>query len=113
MYNANPGAGNAFLDSVKKIFRPKTYDCRLFQLTYGVISENRRWKAFKKESDIEMVFLHKDEYRKSFKSKFEDLYDLPVVLYQDNYDLSLMVSNKELDEIENVEELIHKIESRL
>ena len=113
VYNANPGVENAFLDSIKKIFRPETYDCRLCQLTYGVISENRRWKAFKKESDIEMVFLHKDEYRRSFKSKFEDLYDLPVVLYQDNYDLSLMVSHKELDEIENVEELIQKIKSRL
>jgi hypothetical protein len=113
VYNANPGAGNAFLDSIQKVFSPKTYDCRLCQLTYGVIAENRTWKAFRKKSDVEMIFLHKDEYQKSFKSKFESLYELPVVLYQDNYDLSLMVSKDEFDQIDDVEELIYKIESRL
>lgn len=113
VYNANSGAKNALLDSAHKVLSPKTYECRLCELTFGLISENKKWKAFRKSSDIEMIFLHKDEYQKNFKSKFEQLYDLPVILHQDNYDLSLLMSKGELNQIEDVEVLIQKIKSRL
>lgn len=111
VYNANAGVNNSLLDSVHKILSPKTYECRLCELTFGIVSENRKWKKFRKESDIEMIFFHKDEYKRKFKSKFEKLYDLPVILYQDNYDLSLMIGKDELNQIEDVDTLIHKIKS--
>ncbi|MBZ9627958.1 GTPase [Psychroflexus sp. CAK57W] len=113
VYNANSGVHNSLLDSVHKILSPKTYECNLCELTFGAISENRKWKAFRKKSDIEMVFLHKKEYQRKFKSKFEKLYDLPVILYQDNYDLSLLMGKDELNQIEKVETLIEKIKSRI
>lgn len=113
VYNANSGLNNALLDSAHKLLSPKTYDCKLCQLTYGLWTENKKWKAFREQSPVEMIFLHKDEYTKTFKSKFESLYDLPVILYQDNYDLSLIMSKDELNEIEEVDTLISKIESRL
>jgi hypothetical protein len=113
VYNANSGAKHTLLDSLHKVFSPKTYECNLCELTYGVISENRKWKAFRKNSDIEMTFLHKDEYQKKFKSKFEKLYDLPAVMYQDNYELSLLVGKDEINEITDVDVLIEKIKSRL
>ena len=113
MYNAESGNRHALLDTAHKLLNPQTYYCRLCDLTYGLLSENRTWKKFRKNSDIEMVFLHKDEYQKKFKSKFEALYDLPVILYQYNYDLGLLMSNTELNQIENVEVLIDKIQSRL
>lgn len=113
VYNANSGVHKSFLDSIHKILSPKTYECNLCELTFGVISENRKWKAFRKQSDIEMVFLHKDEYQRKFKSKFEKLYDLPVILYQDNYDLSLLMGKDELNQIEDIDILIDKIKSRI
>jgi len=113
VYNANSGTKNGLLDSAHKIFSPKTYECNLCDLTYGLLSENRKWKAFRKETDMEFVFLHKDDYQKTFKSKFESLYELPVILFQDNYELSLLMSNKELNEIEEVEVLIEKVKSRI
>lgn len=113
VYNANSGVNNSLLDSVHKILSPKTYECNLCELTFGAISENRKWKTFRKQSDIEMVFLHKNEYQRKFKSKFEKLYDLPVILYQDNYDLSLLMGKDELNQIEDVETLIDKIKSRI
>ncbi|MBZ9651929.1 GTPase [Psychroflexus montanilacus] len=113
VYNANAGFSNALLDSAHKVLNPNTYECKLCELTFGVISENKKWKAFRKQSDMEMIFLHKDEYQKKFKSKFEKLYDLPVVLFQDNYELSLVIGKDELNQIEDVELLIEKIKSRV
>lgn len=113
VYNANSGVHHSLLDSVHKILSPKTYECNLCELTFGLVSENRKWKAFRKQSDIEMFFLHKDDYQRQFKSKFEKLYELPVILYQDNYDLSLLMGKNELNQIEDVDVLIEKIKSRL
>jgi hypothetical protein len=113
VYNASSGVNNSLLDSVQKLLKPESYECKLCELTFGVISENKKWKAFRKQSDMEMIFLHKEEYQKKFKSKFEQLYDLPVVLYQDNYDLSLVIGKEELNQIEEVEILIEKIKARV
>ncbi len=113
VYNANSGPENSLIGSIHKVLSPKTYECRLCELTYGILTENRKWKSFRKHSDIEMIFLHKDEYQKQFKSKFEKLYSLPVVLYQDNYELGLIISREEINDIENVEELIDTIKARL
>lgn len=113
VYNANSGVHNSLLDSVHKILSPKTYECNLCELTFGVLSEKRKWKAFRKQSDIEMVFLHKEDYQRKFKSKFEKLHDLPVILYQDNYDLSLLMGKEELNQIEDIETLIEKIKARV
>ncbi|NEV93764.1 GTPase [Psychroflexus sp. YR1-1] len=113
VYNANAGVSNSLMDSVHKILSPKTHECNLCELTFGLVSEHKKWKAFRKQSDIDMRFLHKDEYRSTFKSKFEKLHELPVILYQDNYDLSLFMGNDELNQIEEVETLIQKIKSRL
>lgn len=113
VYNAESGKRNALLDSAHKLLNPQTYSCRLCDLTYGLFSEKTTWKKFRKNTDIETIFLHKDEYQKNFKSKFEALYQLPVILYQDNYDLSLLMSSTELNQIETVDILIDKIQSRI
>lgn len=113
VYNANSGFKNALLESAHKVLSPKTYNCKLCKLTFGVISENRKWKAFREQSDIEMIFLHKDEYQNKFKSKFENLQELPVILYQDNYDLSTLIGKDELNQIEDIDTLIDSIKSRL
>lgn len=113
VYNSNSGFGNALLDSAHKVVSPKTYKCKLCKLTFGVISENKKWKAFRATMDMEMIFLHKNKYQEKFKSKFQKLHDLPVVLLQDNYDLSVLIGNKEFNQIEDVEVLIEKIKERL
>ncbi len=113
MYNANKGAGSGLMGSLHKAISPKTYECNLCRLTHGVFAEKKAWRNFRKRSEVEMIFLHKEEYQDKFKSKFESLYDLPVILYQDNYDLSVMVKKEELNQMEEVETLIEKLETRL
>ncbi|WP_127844370.1 GTPase [Psychroflexus aestuariivivens] len=113
VYNADSGVKNSLLDSAHKFLKPETYECSLCQLTYGLFSENKKWKSFRKKSEIEFEFLHKDEYEKNFKSKFEALQPLPVILFQDNYDLDVFVSAEELNKMNDVSELIEKLQRRI
>ena len=70
VYNANSGTRNAILDSMHKVFSPKTYNCKLCDITFGVFSENKTWRRFREDNQHQMVFLHKDEFAKGYKSKF-------------------------------------------
>ena len=112
VYNANSGTRNAILDSMHKIFSPKTYDCKLCDITYGVLTENRTWKRFRRESNHELVFLHKDEFTKAYASKFGYKFDFPIVLSEGAGGLEVLVSTNELNQVQSVEELITLIKER-
>ncbi|NKI30415.1 GTPase [Croceivirga thetidis] len=112
VYNANSSTRNAILDSMHKIFSPKTYDCKLCEITYGVFTENRTWKKFRKESKHELVFLHKDEFTKTYASKFGYKFDFPIVLAEGVGGLEVLISTNELNQVLSVEELIALINER-
>jgi len=109
VYNADSGLKNAVLDSAHKILSPKTYQCRLCDLTYGAFREKKVWKNFRNKSDIKMKFLHSDEFKQLYKSKFRPAFELPVVLIENQYDLDVLISSKGLNEIKDCESLIHKL----
>jgi hypothetical protein len=110
VYNADSGLRNTLLDSAHKIFNPKTYTCKLCDLTFGKFGERKAWKAFKKQAEVEMKFLHADEFETLYKSKFRPAFELPVVLIEEQYELQVLLSSKALEKIDNVKELILKIE---
>jgi hypothetical protein len=113
VYNANSGAVSAILDSAHKLLSPTTYDCKLCDLTHGVFSENKHWSTFKESSSIEMVFLHKDEFLKQYKSKWLPKYNFPVILSEEDQALHIFMSSKDFETIETVVELIAVIESKV
>ena len=99
------------LDSAHKILSPKTYQCRLCDLTYGAFKEKKAWKNFRKQNDMEMKFLHADEFEKLYKSKFRPAFQLPVVLIENQYDLDVLISSKGLDKIKDCQSLIDKVKA--
>jgi hypothetical protein len=113
VYNADSGLKNAIKDSAQKILRPKTYQCKLCELTFGPFKEKKKWKVFKNNSKLVMKFLHADEFEKLYKSKFRPAFQLPVVLIENQYDLDILISSQGLDELHSVDELIDKIEAIL
>jgi hypothetical protein len=113
VYNATSGSANSILDSVRKLWSPNTHECALCSLTFGVFSEKRYWKVFRKTSDIEMVFLHKDEFQKQYKSKWLPKYDFPVILSEEDQSLHLFMSNIDISSIETVSGLTSAIETRV
>jgi hypothetical protein len=112
VYNTNSGTVNAILDSLHKITSPETYNCNLCAITFGKISEDKTWKTFRENSEIEMEFYHKDEFLKQFKSKWLPKYNFPVILSKEKEELQLFISAEELNTFEEVSDLIIEIKKR-
>lgn len=113
VYNANSGKANALFDVYHKIASPKTYQCNLCKLTHGVFTERKIWSRFKKNLDVDMQFLHADEFKKEYKSKFGYKFNFPIVLIKENADLQIFISDKELNELKTLGELMQLVKERL
>lgn len=111
VYNANAGVANSLLDSAHKIFSPSTYNCNLCDITFGVFTENKAWKAFREQTDLELEFLHKDEFAQKFPSEYKKT-SLPVVLKQSNKKLEIFLPSEQLNYLQSAEELIDAIRKR-
>tara|TARA_R100000306_G_scaffold665_1_gene1500 strand:- start:45116 stop:45487 length:372 start_codon:yes stop_codon:yes gene_type:complete len=113
VYNANSGAVNSVLDSAHKLLSPQTYQCSLCELTFRALSEKPAWKKFRTASAIEMVFLHKDEFLRQYRSKWLPKYNFPIILSEENNELHIFMDAENLDTVDGVSELITEIEKRL
>lgn len=110
IYNADSGALNLLKDGLHKLFRPRSYPCKLCQLTYGALAEKQRWKAFCKSRSGEMRFLHKDEFEAEFKDRFQ----YPVVVepcagHDDKDAFSIVLSHEDLGRLDDVDDLIRAL----
>jgi len=108
VYNADSGFLNNLLDIGHKIIKPETYSCNLCNLTFGNFSENAKWKEFRESTEIEMEFLHRDE--------FEDKYGLklpcPVILKGSAPgSLGVVIPRERLDSFKSLDELIEAVQS--
>ncbi len=104
VYNADSGRVNMLLDIAHKAISPKTYQCQLCSLTHDTFSEKEAWKVFRESSDLEMVFLHKDEFEK----KYTQRYVFPVILRRSE-GLEVLVDAQEMSGIQSVEGLIARL----
>ncbi|WP_026915196.1 hypothetical protein [Christiangramia portivictoriae] len=112
VYNADSGKLNSIIGAFQKIVDPNSYNCSLCKLTYGAFDEKKQWRHFRENADLDMEFLHKDEFLKSYASKFGHKFDFPIILAQNQKGLEVLVSTSELKGITEVEELISKIKER-
>jgi hypothetical protein len=73
-------------------------------MTFDTFSENKKWKEFRENSDIQMEFLHRDEFEKKYKMTFA----YPVVLKKtDSIEIALPQSR--LGEFTDLDELIKAV----
>ncbi len=112
VYNADSGKKNALMDSIHKMISPQTNNCNLCHITYDVFTENKTWKKFRKSSEIPMEFLHRDEFKKQYASKFGAKFNLPVILLKNKGELELFISSNELTLLNTPKELIALILER-
>ena len=112
VYNATSGKVQALWDTAHKIISPKNYSCSLCAITFGAFSEKKIWKDFRENSKTEMIFLHRDEFQKQYKSKWLQKVDFPVILVSINEGLEVFISSEELTTFEDVSELIETIKLR-
>lgn len=103
---------NMIIDGAHKIFSSATYACSLCAITFGTFTENSVWKKFRKETDVQMKFLHKDEFTKAYASKFGYKFNFPIVLAETNAGLEVFIKTEELNSMQKAETLIALIKER-
>ncbi|MBD3610090.1 MAG: hypothetical protein HUJ30_06030, partial [Gammaproteobacteria bacterium] len=91
---ADSGKFNAIKDTIHKIISPGTYECNLCDITHGYFSMNKQWKDFLSELDVEIRFLHKDEFLSSHASYKTEL---PVIMLQASDELETFISSQEIN----------------
>ena len=92
---------------------PASYPCKLCRVTYGLAGENKVWKNYRISLNIDMEFYHKDEFLKTFASKYLLKFEFPVVLFSEKEELQVLISAQEFTEISSVEKLIEMLEDRM
>lgn len=113
VYNANSGKLNLYKDIAHKIFSPQTYPCSLCAITFGVLTENEKWKRFREQSNLTMEFHHIDEFEETYRSKWLQKFNYPVILAENSEDLEVFISKEELDGMKDAQELINLIRKRI
>lgn len=113
IYNANSGQFSGLRNTLHKVVSPQTYACGLCALTYGFLAEKKAWKHFRNTSEVAMVFLHKDEFLKQYRSKWLQKYDFPVILSEEDGKLEIFINSEEIGQMENLSEFIRQVKLKL
>ena len=111
VYNAKSGKFYVWLDIAHKLISPNTYPCKLCDITYGISSENNTWKHFREASNIDMIFLHSDEFENAYGKAQAKKFELPVILEDNAGQLKELISKEDFKNINSSETLIEKITS--
>ena len=106
VYNADSGVLSLIRDIGHKLMSPQTYDCFLCMLTHGTFREDPKWKSFRETSNIDMEFLHRDEFQRRYDRK--EAY--PVILREAS-SLEVVISRDQLRHLSSVDDLIVTVKS--
>ncbi len=111
VYNANSGWHNSVVDSLHKVLSPKTYDCNLCSVTFGVFSEKEVWRKFREEMSVKMVFLHKNEFVEAYK--VQEKYKFPIIFKEENGVIEVFLKTEKINTLKTPQELINLIKSTI
>ena len=117
VYNADTGLIQALMHAVHKAVKPETYPCSLCALPYGAVSMRGDWKAFWEGLDADVEFYHRDDFTRDFPALgtggMREV-ALPVVLISEaGEEPRVMISNEELDAMEDVDALMARVSALL
>lgn len=102
VYNANSGTISLVKDFWHKLLKPSTYQCNLCMQTFGTFGMKNDWKKFVNSLNIDVEFLHKNEFKEKYKISDAKY---PSTYIKQNGSLDLLISQDEMDNIKNLEEI--------
>ena len=109
IYNADSGRLNLAFDIAHKILSPSTYQCDLCSLSHGYFRMQTSWRDFIQGLDVEVEYLHRDEYPATAPSGLE----FPLILQQTADAYELFLSRGEISACDSSEALQQAILSKL
>ena len=109
IYNAKSGLVNELIDFAHKIISPQTYECNLCAVTYSTFTMKSRWANYIDSLNIESVFTYKDKLVSKELKKAK----LPSIFFRNGEKLEELISANEINIINDLEDLIRVLETRL
>jgi len=110
IYNADSDVISVVKDFWKKILRPSSYQCNLCQQTFGTFSIKKDWKKFINSLDVDVEFLHKDEFEKEFNDISAKY---PSAYLKQNGDLKLLITQDEMNAAKSLDEMEELVLSKI
>ncbi len=110
VYNADSGIINAVKDAFHKTVLPKRYQCNLCAVTFGPVSMKSEWKKYIQSLDIEIEFLHKDEFRDQYEG---EIVPFPAAFLVNGGKPEILITKEEIDGCKTVDDLISLVERSL
>lgn len=110
VYNADSGFFNLLADMAHKIVSPDTYNCQLCMLTHGNLGMREQWKQYLESIEVELEFLHRDEFLKKYG---QHTASLPALFLAREGAAELFMSEVEINACESLEQLIEKLDKSL
>lgn len=110
IYNANSGVAAATMDTLHKVFSPKTYKCQLSKVTHGLTGMKGEWKAFLRNLPYESAFYHIDEFEAEFP---DQSIRYPSLAVHENDTLVELISPAQLKQATNLDEMMALISKSL
>ena len=104
VYNSDGTVLSLVKDTVHKLVSPSTYPCNLCRITYPGVTMQEDWQKFIESLPHEVVFLHRDEFRKQYSDQKN--VQLPAVFRADAPEPQLLISHIEINKAKNLSELI-------
>lgn len=111
VYNTNIGFVNQSLDWIHKVISPSTYLCSLCNLTHTAFRVKEDWKSFVEKTNLEIEFLHKNEFAKQYPTLKKDF---PWIgLIKDSKNSRTIADNIILNQFENTDQLLDFLKVKL
>lgn len=110
VYNADSGVANQLIDYGKKYIAPSKFDCQLCMVSYGAFGMKRDWKKFIGLLPFRTVFLHRDEFEKTYPN---NKFSYPAVIQKYGSKMKLLITSQDFDSIKDLETLRYTLNQKL
>jgi len=109
VYNSDGTLGSLIKDTAHKIVSPKTYPCNLCRITYHGVTIQEDWQKFIQSLPHEVVFFHRDEFRKQYPNQKDGQF--PAVFVPNATGFKLLVPHTEINKAQSVHDLIKTVKT--
>lgn len=98
------------MDLIHKKVNPKTYPCKLCQITYSGATINKLWKQYVTNLDIPACFMHKNEFVKTYP---KTNVTFPAILLKTDKTFKLLISSNDFKHIDGLSDLMETLNSKM
>ena len=109
-YAEDKGIISSIKSSARKVVASKSQKCALCTLTYGPIKMKPGWREFIDSLDVNVEFLHRDEFRSQY-TKLD--VELPAAFHVKGRKRAQILSKVEIEACRSLDDLIWLVSERV